>query len=149
MPDTNDRDTLIRMEQQLKDSVQNQALIHRDLKEIFQRIEKESKVTTTVLSDLKGHVENSSFRWSELGKKLDNIEVRIHDIEIFNETTTRDLNKEKESRVELISTERLERQRFEQDILATVRTAKWFFGIITGLATILAGYAALIQVLKG
>lgn len=121
-----DRDMVIRLEQQLKDSIQNQSLIMKDLKEIFQRIEKESKATTTLAGDIKGHIENQKFRWDELNKKLDSYADRIDDCE----------------------TDIKEHENFEQTIVASFKTARFFISILAGVATLISVFAAALQILS-
>lgn len=127
----NDRETIIRVEQQLKDSVQNQSQILENQREIFQKLEKESKQLTIVTGDLKGHVESSTIRWDELEKKLSAFDRRITDTEKATKDNAQDLSDEKE-----------ERAKFDHGVAASARTAKV-------IATILGALAAIISTIVG
>ena len=51
-----------------------------DLKEIFQRIEKESKIVTLTKAEVSTHCETSSLRFTEINKRLDDLEEDIESI---------------------------------------------------------------------
>jgi len=140
---------IIRIEQQLKDSIQNQNQIMRDLKDLFQGLEKESKLATAICSDLKGHVENSQYRWYELDKKITNINEKIRDNEKSISDFSDEVSDEKNSLKQLINDEKLDREKFEQSILSSLKAARFMINILAGIATILSVIALLSSFMKG
>lgn len=134
----NDRDTLIRVEQQLKDSVQNQSQILENQREIFQKLEKESKQLTIVTGDVKGHVESSKIRWDELEKKLSTVDRRLGDTEKATKDNEKALTEEKE-----------ERAKFDQGVAASARTAKVIATLLGTLAAIVSTIVAVAVYFKG
>jgi len=71
-----ERETLIRVEQQLQDSIRNQSLILNDLKEIFNKIETESKSIAIVKSELNTHLETTTLRREENDRRFRNLEEK-------------------------------------------------------------------------
>ena len=128
--DINEKETLIRVEQDLKNSIQNHNLIMSELKEIFHRIEKESKLVTTLGSDfkyLKEKVESSEQTLEELIKKIDI---------------------EREERIKAVEDEKRNRENFETDIKTGRRLTRWLIIVLGTLGTLLGGIAALLTLLK-
>ena len=116
-----ERETLIKVEQQLQDSVKNQATILSDIKEFFNRIETESKFIASTNAELKSYKEASAIRWTELEKKLTNLQ-KIYDdnataIDKLFDITSKGkeeridaINKEQQERIDAINKERQERK---------------------------------------
>jgi len=75
-----ERETLIRVEQQLQDSIKNQSLILNDLKEIFNKIEIESKAIVSVKSDLNTHLEMTVIRREETERRYREFENKIKEL---------------------------------------------------------------------
>jgi len=120
-------ETIIRVEEQLKESAKNQASVLADLKEVFSRLERDSKVSMTISGDLKGHLETSKFRWDTFNKRLDDGDV------LFKELS-REISKEKEDRVQ-----------FEQEVKTSLKTIRWVFGTLATLAAALSTIMGIIQ----
>lgn len=133
MMELNERETLIKVEQQLNDSAQNQTQIMSDLKEIFQRIESESKIVTTIRGDLKGHSDNSRLRWESLEKRLESIEKLEDKIE----------NNEKS-----ISNLKEEQGKFEEQVKSSARVTKWIIGIIAAVGSMIGTLALLFEIFE-
>ena len=155
----NERETLVRVEQQLKDSVNNQSKIMSDLKEIFGRIETDSKLVVTLNGDLKYYLENSRFRWDELEKKIKEILEKLNRNENQTDENTRilitysSIQKTIEECKESINTNRKSiseekdsRSLFQQDITSTIKTIGWLFGGLATLAAIISGAVLILQV---
>ena len=147
-----DRDMLIRVEQQLANATQNQATIIEDLREIFNRLERDSKTVTTISGDLKGHLESSVIRWSNLEKRLNELDRRLEGIEEKIDLNTRNIIIEKEERTEAITIERENRSKdneesknFEQGVRATISSASWLIGALAGIATIISVFAIFLE----
>lgn len=142
---SDDRDTLIRVEQQLKDSVQSMGQVMRDLKEIFQRIEQESKTVTTIKGDLKGHLESSEIRWKNLDGKLSAIDKRLDDVVAKSTKNENAINKEKDERLEFEGGVK----GFKESILSSARTTKWIVGIMAAMATVISAVVLVLQFKAG
>lgn len=134
----NDRDTLIRVEQQLKDSVQNQDQILENQREIFQKLERESKQLTILNGEVKGHLDASKIRWEGLDKKLESFDKRIETTEGTQSKIKENLDKESKERI-----------KFDQSIEGGVKVAKWISAILGTLATIISAAVAIAMYLKG
>lgn len=132
----NERETLVRVEQQLKDSVQNQNQIMADLKEIFQRIEGEAKLITTISGDLKGHLDNSTIRWDNLERRLTSLDKEFNDLEKKADDNTRDISETKK-----------EQEKFVENVKSSARATKWIIGIMAALASILGSLSFLLEIL--
>ena len=125
-----DRDaSLIRVEEQLKESAKNQAFIMADLKDIFNRLERESKATTILSGDVKNFTETAKYRCDLMVKRLDDGDT------LFKEMA-KEMTKEKESRVQ-----------FEQEVRTSIKTIKWVFGTLATLASVLSAGLGIAQVM--
>jgi septation ring formation regulator EzrA len=140
-----DREMLIRVEQQLTNASQNQKTIIEDLKEIFNRLERDSKLVTSISGDLKAHLESSVIRWSGLERRLSEMERRLEGIGNKIDVNAESITKEREERTEAITIEREgrskdneQRKNFEQSVRASVNTISWIIGALAGLATIIS-----------
>lgn len=140
-----DKEMIIRVEQQLANASQNQRTIIEDLKEIFNRLERDSKLVTSISGDLKAHLESSVIRWSGLERRLSEIERRLEGIENKIDVNAKSITKEREERTEAITIEREERSKdseqrknFEQGVRASVNTVSWIIGALAGMATIIS-----------
>jgi len=147
-----DRDMLIRVEQQLANASQNQTTIISDLREIFNRLERDSKMVTTISGDLKGHLDSSVIRWSNLEKRLNELERRLEGIEDKMDDNSDCITTEREERTQAITVEREgrskdneERKNFEQSVRASVSTVSWIIGALAGLATVISVAALFIK----
>ena len=147
-----DRDMLIRVEQQLANASQNQKTILEDLRDIFNRLERDSKMVTTISGDLKAHLESSVIRWSNLEKSLFELERRLGGIEDKIDSNADNITVEREERTDAITSEREERSKdneerknFEQSVKASVNTISWIIGALAGLATIISVAALFIK----
>lgn len=133
----NERETLIKVEQRLNDSAQNQSQIMSDLKEIFQRIENESKTVTTIRGELKGHSDNSKLRWESLEKRLGSFEKAHESLEKKTEDNEKAVNNLKE-----------EQGKFEETVKASARVTKWVIGIIAAIGSMIGTLALLLEIIE-
>lgn len=133
-----DRDTLIRVEQQLKDSIQNQGQILEIQRDISQKVERDSKQLTVLTGDVKGHLESSKIRWEELEKKLNAFDKRVIETEKSTKDNIKDITAEKEERI-----------KFDQSVAASARTAKWIATILGSLAALVSAILAVSLFFKG
>lgn len=147
-----DRDMLIRVEQQLANASQNQKTILEDLRDIFNRLERDSKMVTTISGDLKAHLESSGIRWANLDKRLTEMEKHLEGIDSKIEFNARNITAEREERTDAITSEREgrakdneERKNFEQSVKASVNTVSWIIGALAALATIISVAALFIK----
>ncbi len=135
------QETLIRVEQQLQDSIKNQSLILSDLKELFSKIEVESKATTAVRSDLSSHIEMSAIRREESERRIKIFEEKIKEVvDVLNEVQNnfssdltqlknellKKLEEEGKNRVEEIQKSKI----FQEQITTTINVFKWLIGIL-------------------
>lgn len=114
-----DREMLIRVEQQMIDASKNQTIILSDLKEIFNRIESESKISAQLKGDLKAYIEISTLRIVDMDHRMAEVSQTLKDQQA-------DLKKEKE-----------ERNTFQSEINGSLKTFKWIFSILGALAVVL------------
>jgi chromosome segregation ATPase len=140
-----DRDMLIRVEQQLANASQNQKTILEDLREIFNRLERDSKLVTSISGDLKAHLESSVIRWSNLEKRLSEMERRLEGIEKKIDFNAESITMEREERTEAVTAEREgrakdneERKNFEQSVRSSFNTVAWIIGALASIATIVS-----------
>ena len=132
----NERETLIKVETQLKDSVKNQSLIMSDLKEIFQRIESDSKKVTSLDGKIGGHMETSKIRWENIEKDMSDLKNSINDVSKnmeINKGNVADLKTDQSS--------------FKESIKSAVHTVKLFMTIATTICTLIGGAAIIITIL--
>lgn len=147
-----DRDMLIRVEQQLANASQNHKTILDDLREIFSRLERDSKMVTSISGDLKAHLESSVIRWSNLEKRLSEMERRLEGIEHKIDINAECITIEREERTEAITAEREERNRdheeqtkFEQGVKASFNTVVWIIGALASFASIISVLGIIIK----
>ena len=143
-----DREMLIRVEQQLVNATQNQSQILEDLREIFKRLEQDSKVVTTVSGDLKAHLESSNIRWSNMEKLLTELERKILALDRKVDKNSDDITSEREERNQAITNERearskedKERETFETEFKASFKTISWIVGALSSIAIIVSAIA--------
>ena len=138
----NERETLIRVEQQLKDSIANQSKIMTDLKEIFSRIESDSKVVAQIKGDLKTHLETNRLKNQDINRRIEEV------VRETNENSKRIL-REREERKESINKEKIERETFEERVKTSIGVFKVSISIIASIATIISAIVLILQFLKG
>lgn len=146
-----ERDMLIRVEQQLANASQNQKTILEDLREIFSRLERDSKMVTSIAGDLKAHLESSVIRWSNLEKRLSEMERRLEGIEKKIDFNADCITAEREERTEAITAEREgrvkdreEQGKFEQSVKASFNTVAWIVGALASIATIISVFGVIV-----
>jgi hypothetical protein len=160
MSEFSDRDTLIRVEAQLQDSIRNQSQIISDLRTIFNRIELESKTVAAIGAEIRTHKETSALRWSEAEKKIDALERANQDIanavNQLNSTAIKDkeelkdaIEEECKERVKTLNEETKERQLYQENINASVSTTKIIVVIFVGIISLIATIIGIYQFFKG
>ena len=149
MMELTERETLIKVEQQLQDSIKNQSQILSDLKEIFSRIESESKVVASIGSELRTHRETSALRWSELDKKITSLEKSITVLSDGSKEINDLLTKEKEERVSAIGSEQKEREKFQENISTSFKTTTFIIGGIVTLIGVIVAVIEIVTYVKG
>ena len=102
-----DRETLIKLEQQFQNYIENQRNIKEAQKVIFEKIDKNSKVTFDLKSKLQTILETSELRKEQIDNKINE-----------NSQELGDLKEEAE-----------ERKGFESEIKGSLRTFKWLLGL--------------------
>jgi chromosome segregation ATPase len=117
-----ERETLIRVEQQLADSVKNQSLILDDLKEIFGKIDEESKYIAIVKSDLNTHLETGNVRREESERRFKTFEEQISrlsqqvaDAQAANTKSANDA------------------ETFKKQVMTSIGLLKWIVGVMAVL----------------
>jgi hypothetical protein len=112
-----ERETLIRVEQQLADSVKNQSLILDDLKEIFGKIDEESKYIAIVKSDLNTHLETGNVRREERERRFKILEEQIsklsQQVTDAQEKNTKSAN---------------DAETFKKQVMTSIGLLKWIVG---------------------
>ena len=114
-----DREMLIRVEQQMIDAAKNQATIMSDLKEIFNRIESESKISAQLKGDLKAYIDISTLRITDMDHRMTDVSQTLKELQV-------EFKKEKD-----------ERNTFQSEINGSLKTFKWIFSILGAIAVIL------------
>lgn len=140
-----DREFLIRVEQQLKDSVANQSQMFSDLKEIFGRIETDSKCITQIKGDLQTLIQTEKLKNKEFERRLDECQNETESISSKLDSNSDKINQEREDRISAINTESTIRSNFESSTNASIKTLKWVFGILGSIATVLSAIVLIMQ----
>lgn len=140
-----DRDLLVSLNQKVQTSLKNQEQLGFDLKDIFQRIETDSKLIVQIRGELNTHLETSAMKFNELKRLNEELRkasnTRFKDIEASISTDGEIVeNLEKE-----LSIERLERERFENNLKGSMKATKWFFGILSFFLTLITVIIAILQ----
>jgi len=147
-----EKETLIRVEQQMQDSIKNQSLILNDLKEIFNKIESESKATAIVKSDLNTHLETTVVRREDNERRFKALEEHqknfiqlINDLQndlplefsSFKESLINNSKIENENLKKLIAEEQSKRtdqfneyRIFQKQITTSIAMLKWMVGFL-------------------
>lgn len=123
-----DREMLIRVEQQMKDATQNQLQIMSDLKDFFRRIENDSKVVSQLKGDFQVFLQTSTMKMAEIERRL------IEQIEVLKSIQS-DVKKEKEDRTKEFKTMDDSFNTFKSEMNGSIKAMKWIFGLI---ATVVA-----------
>lgn len=146
-----ERETLIKVEQKLHNSIENQAQIVEDMREIFNRIDQESKCLVSLKGDLQTHLqtsavqrENCTTRMQGNSKDLERLLLKVADIEDKYELRFKEigdlLKKEENSR------ENLEKnfEIFKESINTTIRNFKLLVTIVGTIMGIFTPYITLV-----
>lgn len=151
MDDRDIRDILIRVEQQLKDSVVNQSQIVQDMRTAFARLEKEAKTIASLKVELKSHLEASPIRKEELNNRIKYIEERHSELKQSLEKF-KDEIKTKSSDVSIIDDiEQLEKDflTFKTEISTSISVTRWIFGAIIVIVGLVLTVLEILSNLKG
>ena len=111
-----DRDMLIRIEQKLQDSISNYKQMVLDIKEVFGKIESDSKSIVQIETNLKTFVNDQS----DVESDLSNLEKKISNI-------SKEIEEENKKRIA-----------FESDIKGSQRAYKVIVSIIASLAALVS-----------
>jgi hypothetical protein len=123
-----DREMLIRVEQQMKDATQNQLQIMTDLKDLFRRIENDSKTVSQLKGDFQVFLQTSSMKMAEIERRL------IEQTEVLKGMQS-DTKKDKEDRAKEFKTIDDSFNTFKGEMNGSIKAMKWVFGAI---ATVVA-----------
>jgi hypothetical protein len=154
-----EKETLIRVEQQLKDAVTNQQQIIEDLRTIFGRIDREAKIVASLRSDLKSHLDSTPIKQQEIDNRIEFIEERHaglkEDYTKFKEAIAMSFEKFKgdvksgesvdsfDVRQQIkdlkvkVEKEIADTSQFQTQILTSLKVTKWVFGVIVTLVTLI------------
>jgi len=150
-----EKETLIRVEQQLKDSIKNQTQIIEDLRTIFARIEKESKIIGATRADIKAHLESSVVRKEDLTNRFKWIEERHNELketvakfkdEVRANAKSSNENSSEEDRIDVLEKDFIQ---FKTEISTSVSTTRWIFGALIGSIGVILSVIELLKWLKG
>lgn len=133
--DMSDRDILIRVEQQMQDTSRNQTQIMSDLKEIFNRIESDSKVVSQLKGDDKAFYETTNLKMTEFERRQAEVQVQAKDL-------AAELKSEKEQRAKVEK----DFNAFQSESRGSITAIKWIFSIVAAVATIINVVIALSKV---
>lgn len=147
----NERETLVKVEQQLNNSIENQAQITEDLREIFSRIDRESKILSTVKGDLQAHLETSLVQRENCNVKIESAIRDIGKAEVSLKTNIVSLeskigeivNKYEEERKKIDSI-KVDYRLFEESIKSTIKTFKVTIAVFGIIMSILSPYITLL-----
>ena len=138
----NERETLVKVEQQLQDSMRNQGQITNDQKEIFNRIESESKIVASINADVKILKENSNLRLVEIEKRLTCLE---NNCVAYDKNLTEEIANRKEA----MNDEAKARESFELTIKASYRTTVIILGVIIIIIGAIVSVIEIVKYMKG
>ena len=124
-----DRETLVKVEQQLNNSIENQTKISQELREFLQKLEKNDKYVGVLRVELKTHLSEAPLRREDLNNKLIYMNKEIEELKRKSEK----INKSIEDIYDKIDTEKTERGTFETTVKASVKSFKVFITVIIGL----------------
>lgn len=85
--DLNERETLVKVQQQLENSIENQSQITEDMREIFFRIDRDSKSLESLKSDVRSHIETTSIKLDTMFSKISDVTKMFEKLEKRIETT--------------------------------------------------------------
>jgi len=146
----NERETLVKVEQQLNNSIDNQKMISDELREFMKKLERNDKAMGLLQMDLKTHMNEAPLRREDLKNKLqligqdiatlkqkqnDNGKEFQKDIEELEKAIAdkiEDLGKKLEDAGGSLNTEKTERGTFETTVKTSVRNFKIFISTIIG-----------------
>lgn len=143
--DRQQRESLIRLETQLQDSIKNQNQILADLKDIFNKIEAESKSIMTVKSDLSNHLEMTVVRREDNDRRFKNNDEKIKELFDLQKSgysqIAGDIAKVRNELQEEIkhiqksrSDQAIEFSLFQKQITTTVGLLKWLLGVLIAIS---------------
>lgn len=134
----NERETLLLVEQQLKDSIKNQSQIISDLHEIFERIDKQAKSSFVVESDLRVHLETYKIFKTEIENKTKEFDEESTSFADKLNTLESKINEESNNRKD-----------FEKEIKTSINVIKAIVGAILALLAIAGSIIGILQFFRG
>ena len=146
-----ERETLVKVQEQLRSSVENQSQIVEDMREIFSRIDTESKLLAAVKGDLQTHLETSSMqqeniltRFNNLSRDSERLLVRIDAVASKQEESIKEirtcLENEEQKREDLEKSFAV----FQESVKSSVRSFKVTISIIATVMGLLTPYITLV-----
>lgn len=135
--DTTERESIIRLEEQLKESGRNLTQILSDLRDIFNRLEHDSKTVAVVSGDLKGHCDNSRLRWDTNDRALAGLGEHIKELETKHENLTRELGTQKQ-----------EFENLRASVKSSTKMILIFFTVLNAIGAVIGSLSAILQHLK-
>jgi hypothetical protein len=125
-----DREMLIRVEQQMKDATQNQLQIMADLKDLFRRIENDSKTVSQLKGEFQVFLQTSTMKMAEIERRL------IEQTDVLKSMQS-DVKKEKEDRAKEHTTIAESFNTFKSEMNGSIKAMKWVFGTIATIVAII------------
>jgi archaellum component FlaC len=148
--DQQQRDTLIRIEQQLKDSVQNQIQVIEDIRTVFNRLERESKIIASLKAELRSHLDTTPIRKLESDNRIRYIEERHSELkESFNKFKDESRSKNSDSLINELDKLDKEFLTFKTEIKTSLVITRWIFGVAITLVTVILTILNIYGKLKG
>jgi len=143
--DRQQRESLIRLETQLQDSIKNQNQILADLKDIFNKIEAESKSIMTVKSDLSNHLEMTVVRREDIDRRFKNNDEKLKELFDFQKNYSgqiasdiakvrSDFQDDIKSIEKSRSEQTIEFSLFQKQMSTTVGLLKWLLGVLIAIS---------------
>lgn len=140
----NERETLVKVEQQLKNVIENQTQISEDQRGIFNKIEQESKTLAAVKGDLKAHLETSTVQRQNCSEQINSTKKESIRIESSLKEEVLILKDRYEEERTLREALEKELAVFKQTIQHSFRIFKWTIGVIGVIMSILTPYITLL-----
>lgn len=146
-----ERETLVKVEQQLQNAIENQSQIVEDMREIFGRIESDSKALSAVKGELQTHLETSAVQRDNCSDKIDNNNNKVselsekiksinNNVDVSLGELKKILKKEEESREKIEKDYKI----FKESLKTSLKNIKMLFGFIAALLAIISPYLTLI-----
>lgn len=142
--DLNERETLVKVEAELKNVIDVMGTFGEDVRDIFKRIEHDSKAIEVIKGDLKTHFETSEVKRDSCDNRMKQLKTDADKAVGRLERVDKDYKSEIESLKKVIINIEKKQIEFITQIETSSKNTKLFFGLLFSALTLITPFLTLL-----